>query len=77
MNDMSRNYNQQFRTAHYDRPTAQMSQKVSSLPYDAVAAMAYVPVQTDTTMYDEAKALQEGTLFPVLNKPFAGMGDCR
>ncbi|MBQ3149694.1 MAG: spore coat associated protein CotJA [Clostridia bacterium] len=54
-----------------------MSQKVSSLPYDAVAAMAYVPVQTDTTMYDEMKALQEGTLFPVLNKPFAGAGDHR
>lgn len=47
------------------------------LPENPVVAMAYVPMQTDTTMYDESKALAEGTAFPVLNKPFAGAGDRR
>ena len=50
---------------------------VSPLPEQPVVAMAYVPMQTDTSMYDENKALAEGTLFPVLNKPFAGAGDRR
>lgn len=50
---------------------------VSALPDDPVVTMAYVPMQTDTRMYDEGKALAEGTLFPVLNKPFAGAGDRR
>ncbi|MCR4616391.1 MAG: spore coat associated protein CotJA [Clostridiales bacterium] len=40
--------------------------------------MMYVPFQTDTTVYDDMKALEEGTLFPVLNKPFmAGSGCCK
>ena len=50
---------------------------VNALPDDPVAGMAYVPMQTDTTVYDDNKALAEGTLFPVLNKPFAGAGDRR
>ena len=33
-------------------------------------AMAYVPMQTDISVYDEMKAFEVGTLFPVLNKPF-------
>ena len=47
---------------------------VSALPENPVVAMAYVPFQTDTTAYDEMKALQSGTLFPVLDKPFMGRG---
>ena len=42
------------------------------LPSDYAVAMLYVPMQTDTTMFDEMKAFECGTLFPVLNKPFAG-----
>ncbi len=45
---------------------------VTPLPANPVAAMLYVPMQIDTTMFDEMKALDCGTLFPVLNKPFAG-----
>lgn len=45
---------------------------VSPLPSNYVVAMLYVPMQTDTTMFDEMKALECGTLFSVLNKPFAG-----
>lgn len=74
---MSRNYNQRYGNPVRERPLMQMTQKMSAIPFDAEVAMAYVPVQTDTTMYDEMKALQEGTLFPSLNKPFAGAGDCK
>lgn len=45
-----------------------------ALPENPVVAMAYVPFQTDTTTYDEMKALKAGTLFPVLDKPFMGRG---
>lgn len=45
---------------------------VSPLPANYAVAMMYVPMQTDTTMFDETKALECGTLFSVLNKPFAG-----
>lgn len=40
------------------------------MPDDWAIAMAYVPMQTDTTVYDCMQALCEGTLFPCLNKPF-------
>ncbi len=42
----------------------------SPLPENYALAMAYVPVQTEITTYDTAKAFCEGTLFPCLNKPF-------
>ena len=42
------------------------------LPKDATVTMAYVPLQTDIITYDEDKALQNGTLFPTLNKVFLG-----
>ena len=39
---------------------------------DMVLAMAYVPVQQLKTTYDAESGLQEGTIFPELNKPFVG-----
>lgn len=45
---------------------------VTPLPSNPVVAMAYIPMQLDTAMFDEMKALECGTLFTVLNKPFAG-----
>ncbi|MCQ2474543.1 MAG: spore coat associated protein CotJA [Clostridia bacterium] len=42
------------------------------LPPDSVPAMLYVPWQTDTNCYDEMKALEKGTLFTALDKPFLG-----
>lgn len=45
---------------------------ISPLPANPVVAMLYVPMQTDTTMFDEMKAFECGTLFTALNKPFAG-----
>jgi len=47
-------------------------QFITPLPTDFAVAMMYVPMQTDTSMFDEMKALECGTLFTVLNKPFAG-----
>ena len=44
----------------------------TEFPNDTVVAMAYVPFQLDKTSYSAEKALCEGTLFPVLNKPFCG-----
>lgn len=43
---------------------------MTPFPEDYSVAMAYVPIQTDISVYDEMKALEVGTLFPVLNKPF-------
>lgn len=46
----------------------------TALPDEPVVAMAYVPFQTDSTTYDEIKALKIGTLYTVLDKPFLGSG---
>ncbi|MBQ2775145.1 MAG: spore coat associated protein CotJA [Clostridia bacterium] len=50
---------------------------ITSFPEEYGLAMAYVPVQTDLTIYDDMQALEVGTLFPVLNKPFLGAGCLR
>lgn len=39
-------------------------------------AMAYVPWQFFQEVYEPDKALQYGTIFPELNKPFYGKGGC-
>ncbi len=40
-------------------------------------AMAYVPMQQFQSMYELDEALQNGTVFPELNKPFMGWkGGC-
>lgn len=48
---------------------------ISKLPENPVTTMAYVPFQTNTTMYTAEKALCSGTAFPDLDKPFLG-GKC-
>lgn len=45
---------------------------ITPLPANYTVAMLYVPMQTDTTMFDEMKGFECGTVFTVLNKPFAG-----
>ena len=45
---------------------------LSPLPKDPVPGMAYVPFQQWSETYEPARALDDGTLFPVLNKPFYG-----
>ena len=44
----------------------------TALPHEPVVAMAYVPFQLHKPSYSAEKALNEGTLFQVLNKPFRG-----
>lgn len=44
----------------------------TALPADASVTMAYVPFQLDRKVYNAETALCNGTLFPVLNKPFMG-----
>lgn len=39
-------------------------------------AMAFVPLQSDIQTYNCSKALECGTIFPVLDKPFLG-GRCK
>ncbi len=58
--------NRQFQKREY------CSVSITPLPANPVAAMLYVPMQNDVTMFDEMKAFECGTLFTVLNKPFAG-----
>ena len=45
---------------------------VTPLPASYAVAMLYVPMQIDTAMFDEMKGFECGTIFTVLNKPFAG-----
>ncbi len=52
-----------------------MSERISEYP----VAMAYVPWQYFTTVYEMDKALEIGTIFPELDKPFMRirvMGRC-
>jgi hypothetical protein len=51
----------------------------NSIPYKLnedlacfVAAMAYVPWQYFTNVYEPCKGLRRGTIFPELDKPFEG-----
>lgn len=47
-------------------------------PAHMPVAMAYVPWQNWKDIYEPCKALESGTLFPELDKPFLGKGGtCR
>ncbi len=47
--------------------------KFSDVPLDKLPlAMAYVPMQKFGEVYSEEDALERGTLFPELDKPFKG-----
>jgi len=49
-------------------PTQTQKDPLAGLP----VAMGYVPWQNLTTVYEPDKALQVGTIFPELRKPFEG-----
>lgn len=49
-----------------------LKEKREALPKDASVTMAYVPLQLELITYDEDKALDNGTLFPCLDKKFMG-----
>lgn len=71
------NFNMADRVARYTEDKCDNKVCVTTeLPAEPVVAMAYIPFQLDKTSYTAEKALQEGTLFPVLNKPFRGRSLC-
>lgn|GEM_PF-1572786 len=51
-------------------------QPEGKFPECTPVAMAYIPFQDATEIYDECKAFERGTAFPCLDKPFLG-GSCR
>ena len=49
------------------------TEQTTSLPQNTVTAMSYIPFQQwGASLYDADNALNSGTLFPELNKPFTG-----
>lgn len=50
-------------------------ENLPQMPENTVVTMAYVPMQTDLSTYPCNEALNNGTLFPELNKRFFG-GKC-
>lgn len=55
------------------QPEFQQCQRCGSLDLNNMPiAMAYVPWQYFDKVYEVDKALQYGTIFPELNKPFYG-----
>lgn len=51
-------------------PAGSFFSAMSALPKDVGVTMAYVPFQTDLSVYETSDALNAGTLFKCLNKPF-------
>ena len=49
---------------------------MSRFPEETPLAMAYVPMQQWSEVYDEAEAFHAGTLFPELNLPFEPEEGC-
>lgn len=46
---------------------------ISPLPDNTTEAMAYVPFQQhNSNLYSPAQALEAGTAYPILDKPFYG-----
>lgn len=59
------------------REACELEQR-SALPENPVPAMAYVPFQQydARNLYAAEQAFTQGTLFPVLDKPFYGGDGC-
>ncbi len=51
-------------------------QPEGAFPQCTPVAMAFVPFQENNELYDDCKALERGTAFPCLDKPFLG-GGCK
>ncbi len=75
-NDKPYGYPQQKEFENYRPSCSCKCKQTSALPENPVVAMAYVPYQECNDVYSPQKALQMGTVFPVLDKPFLA-GCCR
>jgi hypothetical protein len=51
-------------------------QQNDMFPTEISLAIAYIPMQRITTLYDDENAYEVGTLFPDLDKPFLDGGVC-
>lgn len=51
---------------------SELSCPSAKFPEDASVTMAYVPYQLDRTSYTPSEALNNGSFFTALNKPFLG-----
>lgn len=67
---------QRPRTAAMRSPMPRSCSRNADPLSDMPVAMAYVPWQYFREVYEPDKALQYGTIFPELNKPFYGKGGC-
>lgn len=67
-----RNYNM----THTREPRCGCMQEPSFSDTAFPPAMAYVPWQYFTTVYETDKALEVGTIFPELDRPFLAAGRC-
>ena len=47
---------------------------IKPLPKDITVAMAYLPYQNAVKLYSPEHGIQQGTMFPELNKPFKAYG---
>lgn len=58
-------------------PSTQTVMDATMPSQQQVPGMAYVPAQAWNQLYPLAKGFQNGTIFPVLNKPFDPNGRCQ
>lgn len=54
------------------KPSFLKKEQRHALPKDAAVTMAYIPLQLELITYEDSKGLDNGTIFPALNKPFKG-----
>ncbi len=54
------------------QPSFLKKDKRTAIPEDATVTMAYVPLQLEIITYGNDEGLDNGTIFPALNKPFMG-----
>lgn len=57
---------------HFIAGLTESYRPISRFPAQTPLAMAYVPMQLFDQLYSEDKALEAGTAFPELDKPFTG-----
>lgn len=73
---MRDNYYRQAERNTYNYVKKCCIQPEGKFPECTPVAMAFVPFQEMTELYDDCKALERGTAFPCLDKPFLG-GCCK
>lgn len=72
MNEYQDVFNPYFLSNLKETPSDPDEMPMPALPKDAAVTMAYVPFQEDMTTYEPSVALDKGTLFETLDKPFYG-----